>query len=167
MSNWPSLQNFHFMAVWKWQYLDIEDRVFHKFGTVTQKKSTHTNLFYYDRMMWQDPYNRFHISNWLSPPFFFMAVWKWQYLDIEDGVFQKFGTDPQKNLKHTFILNTWTVFNRNSSIDFKCQIDRALNSVHFMGVWKWQYLDIEDRVFHKFGTDPQKNLNLYNCFTTV
>ena len=27
-----------------------------------------------------------------------MAVWKWQYLDIEDGVFQKFGTDPQKNL---------------------------------------------------------------------
>ena len=96
-----------------------------------------------------------------------MAVWKWQYLDIEDGVFHKFGKDPQKNLNIDIYFKYMNRINRTSSIYFKCQIDRALQIIHFMAVWKWQYLDIEYRLFHKFGTDHKINLNIEICFTTV
>ena len=149
------------MAVWKWQYLDIEDGVFQKFGKDPQKNLNIDIYFKYMNRINRTSsiYFKCQIDRALNI-FYYMAVWKWQYLDTEDGVFHKFGKDPQKNLNIDIYFKYMKRINRTSSIDFKCQIDRALNIFYYMAVWKWQYLDTEDGVFHKFGKDPQKNLKI-------
>ena len=98
--------------------------------------------------------------DWALKTFHSMAVWKWQYLDIEYRLFHKFGMDPQKNLNIEICFTTVEWCNRIPTIDFKCQIDQNLKIFNSMAIWKWQYLDIEYRLFHKYRTDHQKNLNI-------